>query len=645
MMGSKYKRTTTRQSWNEEAMKQAVMEIISGAMGSVKASKQYGVPQTTLERRVQKVKEGKSILEEAGQKGMEVHILAYKIHLKHTFGLNNFYTVAVIDGYSLLGLGRFKTVFSKDQENELVSHILHMERRLFGFTVSDLRGLAFELAEQNRLTHNFNRETRKAGKCWYYSFLKRNTEISLRTPEATSLARATGFNRVSVAAFFGLLSSELQKHKFTPDRIWNVDETGVSTVPKKKSKIIALRGKKQVGKLSSAERGTLVTAVVAMSATGNYLPLMFIFPRKRENFELLDHAPPGSFAQFHESGWMQKEIFVFWFKKFIEFTNPSAERPVLLLLDGHATHTKSLELILLARAQHVVIICFPPHCTHRMQPLDVALMAPLSAYYSQEVDKWLKQHPGRIVTDRQVAELYGKAYVKAATMQTAMNGFKSTGIFPLDPDVFPDHLFAPSLTTERPVEVVQPVETGDAQRPVAEPQRPIPVNEVAASTSKDSLSTSFTVSPADIVKLPQVEQKHPTKRRKRGKTTVLTSTPYKDELEAVENTRKRTLESKRKKVEEKQTAGKYCKGTKPKITARRLFDEPSSTKKKGTSSSHDLSSEDETDDTSCLYCNELFSTSASHEGWIQCLECKNWAHELCSGAEKNEDYFVCEYCA
>lgn len=42
--------------------------------------------------------------------------------------------------------------------------------------------------------------------------------------------------------------------------MWNVDKTGVTAVPKKKSKIIDLKGKKQVGKLSSAERGTLVTA-------------------------------------------------------------------------------------------------------------------------------------------------------------------------------------------------------------------------------------------------------------------------------------------------------------------------------------------------------------------------------------------------
>ena len=58
MSYSYYKRTTSRQAWDESAMQQAVMKMTSGTMGFVKASKQYGVPQTTLERRVKKVNIG-----------------------------------------------------------------------------------------------------------------------------------------------------------------------------------------------------------------------------------------------------------------------------------------------------------------------------------------------------------------------------------------------------------------------------------------------------------------------------------------------------------------------------------------------------------------------------------------------------------
>jgi hypothetical protein len=89
-------------------------------------------------------------------------------------------------------------------------------------------------------------------------------------------------------------------------------------------------------------------------------------------------------AKVHESGWIQKKLFPSWFRKFIAFSGASKESPVLLLLDGHASHTKNLDLVDLEREKGVVSLCFPPHCTRKVQPLDVALMKPLSKYYEHE---------------------------------------------------------------------------------------------------------------------------------------------------------------------------------------------------------------------------------------------------------------------
>jgi len=67
----------------------------------------------------------------------------------------------------------------------------------------------------------------------------------------------------------------LTKYEFGPGDIGNVDETGVTTVYKPE-KVVARRGFKQVGSLTSAERGTLVTLACAVSATGNSTPPYFI---------------------------------------------------------------------------------------------------------------------------------------------------------------------------------------------------------------------------------------------------------------------------------------------------------------------------------------------------------------------------------
>lgn len=163
--------------------------------------------------------------------------------------------------------------------------------------------------------------------------------------------------------------------------------------------------------------------------------------------EYLRNCPPGFTAEFHPSGWMQTDIFYRWLEKFIQFTHASKNSPVLLLLDGHATHTKNINLIDLARENGVVMLCFPPHCTHRLQPLDVGVMKPISTYYDTEVTNWLRSNTPKVVTLKDIEEIFGKAFMKAATMSTAINSFKKTGIFPFNDNVFEDSDFMPAETT------------------------------------------------------------------------------------------------------------------------------------------------------------------------------------------------------
>ena len=56
---------------------------------------------------------------------------------------------------------------------------------------------------------------------------------------------------------------------------------------------------------------------------------------------------------------MQADIFLQWMKHFIQHTAASKDNPVLLLLDGHATHVKNLAVIDLARQNGVIMIASP----------------------------------------------------------------------------------------------------------------------------------------------------------------------------------------------------------------------------------------------------------------------------------------------
>jgi len=54
------------------------------------------------------------------------------------------------------------------------------------------------------------------------------------------------------------------------------------------------------------------------------------------------------------------------------------------------------------------------------------------------------------VTVFQVSGLFGMAYAKAASVNTAMNGFRASGVFPINRDVYEESEFCPADVTETP---------------------------------------------------------------------------------------------------------------------------------------------------------------------------------------------------
>jgi hypothetical protein len=99
-------------------------------------------------------------------------------------------------------------------EQAFAKYVIDMEQRFYGLSAIQLRRLVFDLAVKNGINHPFN-EKGTAGKDWIAGFLRRHPNISFRTPEATSLSRATGFNQVQVQRFFTNLRTVLEKEKMT----------------------------------------------------------------------------------------------------------------------------------------------------------------------------------------------------------------------------------------------------------------------------------------------------------------------------------------------------------------------------------------------------------------------------------------------
>ena len=188
--------------------------------------------------------------------------------------------------------------------------------------------LGCDIGERNSFVHCFNKHKHRAGKDWFFSFMKKHRNLSMHKPEATSLDRSSGFNKEAVGDYFKTIEKVLDQNKFPATRIYNVDETGLSTV-QKCQKVLVHKGNSQDRVITSRERGVNTTWVVCASAPGNYVP-------------------------------RSSETFIIWLKHVISTVKPSIDNKVVqLLLDGHSTHSESLDAIIVARDAGVIMLSFP----------------------------------------------------------------------------------------------------------------------------------------------------------------------------------------------------------------------------------------------------------------------------------------------
>jgi hypothetical protein len=84
------------------------------------------------------------------------------------------------------------------------------------------------------------------------------------------------------------------------------------------------------------------------------------------------------------NGWTDNELGLKWFKQtFVPFATAHKmnDDPILLLLDGHNSHETD-ELRTIAYNHNIFILAFPSKCTHKLQPLDVAMFAQVQHKWS-----------------------------------------------------------------------------------------------------------------------------------------------------------------------------------------------------------------------------------------------------------------------
>ncbi len=389
--------TQKRKLWSDESMTAAVECVQDGKAGLREASRLYNVPVETLRRRV----------------------------------------VGVVQVGCRPGPA---TVLTEEEEDRLSDYLMQMAEMGFGLTREDISRVAYSIAERSRRQHPF--KDGKAGRGWFEGFMGRHPKLTIRTPQPLSYCRALCSNKDTIEDFFGKLGALYGRLNLIskPMQIFNADETGVSVVHKP-GKVIAELGRHNVYSLTSAERGKTHTVLSCVSAAGFVLPPLMVYPRKKS---VPDHvrqgAIPNTMFANSENGWSNKDIYLEWFRFFLHI--PPA-RPVLLIQDGHASHM-SIELIELARANGIHLLCLPAHTTHILQPLDVGVFKSFKSHFFKSCHMYLTKHPGRVITTDVLASIVAEAWPHSFTPLNILGGFKKCGVYPINPGAVSDRQLAPS---------------------------------------------------------------------------------------------------------------------------------------------------------------------------------------------------------
>ncbi|THU97010.1 hypothetical protein K435DRAFT_819286 [Dendrothele bispora CBS 962.96] len=197
-----------------------------------------------------------------------------------------------------------------------------------------------------------------------------------------------------------------------------MDETNTQRGNTGKERVVKIRGNKTAHKQGGANKET-VTAIVTICAHSSTLDPTLIF--KGEN--LFACSPKG---------WTDSKICKDWIKDVFEpATREKANGELrVLFMDGHSSHFTP-EIIDFSLQFHIMIVGYPPHCTHALQGLDVVCFAKMKTEMKNAINEFEEthQHP---VAKADFTGVFGQAFLKSFDEETVKAAFRVTGVHPFD---------------------------------------------------------------------------------------------------------------------------------------------------------------------------------------------------------------------
>lgn len=289
---------------------------------------------------------------------------------------------------------------------------------------------------------------------WWEGFRQRHNDVlkELRV-SARSTAERQALDPAALNEYYDKLEDTVRRHKLTPDKIYNMDESTLAKLGGHRTVVVVPRWAHNV-KATINIVSEHITIVTCIRADGKVVAPLFLFkgnystqPRSTS----MGGAPQDSQVAFTRkqeclihfngrclaSAFMTSALFQAWLEVFIGVAKPTPENPVLLLLDNHSSRYNS-EMREMAAKAGVILFMLPANSTYRLQPLDFKIFGEFKRSAHHAID--LASLSGQDVNKHNLVQFISSAWIRAVNPLRIRAAFAETGVWPVNRNIVMDEV-------------------------------------------------------------------------------------------------------------------------------------------------------------------------------------------------------------
>ena len=229
-----------------------------------------------------------------------------------------------------IGSGK-KPILTKEEEDQIAAALKYAADYGSPLKREDLKIMVQTYVNVQKLKTPF--KNGRPGSDFCRSFEKRHPELGAQVPELVTIQRNKGLTEPNLNAFFEMYEDVLSKNHLEdqPDRIFNLDETGLNGNPIK-GKVYVEKGKQAVVLNPNCGK-TSYSVMFCVSASGQYLPPFVIYKAAHLYDSWTKGGPKDTVYTATQSGWMQDKNFEKWMANVFVKHVENLPKPVLLMCD------------------------------------------------------------------------------------------------------------------------------------------------------------------------------------------------------------------------------------------------------------------------------------------------------------------------